>query len=233
MQGIRVRVTFVGARFDIALIMIMGYVDTTTCQELAKIIKDLMTKKRYQIIADLGGVTYISSAGWGVFVGEIKNIRDHGGDIKLVQMNSEVYEVFEMLEFNRILNHYDSIEETINDFDIIRGLDVTQGTLVKRKTKGKARPISPYPIATMTTNVGNGSAAVSGKPIVPAREFPLVEKVKMIIIENPFGGIKDICRQLKSDKYGSVRIGFFKMNSLLRRLNLETREKRHRFYRSR
>ena len=233
MQGIRVRVTFVGARFDIALIMIMGYIDTTTCQELAKIIRDLMAKKRYQIITDLGGVTYISSAGWGVFVGEIKNIRDHGGDIKLVQMNSEVYEVFEMLEFNRILNHYDSIEETINDFDIIRGLDITQGTLVKKKTKGKARPITPYPIAPMITDVGNGSMAVSGKPIIPAKEFPLVEKVKMVIIENHFWGIKDICRQLKSDKYGSVHIGFFKMHSLLRKLNLETREKRHRFYRSR
>ena len=234
MQGIKVRVTFVGARFDIALIMIMGYIDTTTCQELAKIIRDLMAKKKYQIIADLGGVTYISSAGWGVFVGEIKNIRDHGGDIKLVQMNSEVYEVFEMLEFNRILNHYDSIEETINDFDIIRGLDITQGTLVKRKSKGKVRkPITPYPIVAMTTDANAGSSAVSGKPIVPAREFPLVEKVKMIILENPFWGITDICKQLKNDKYGSVRIGFFKMHSLLRKLNLETKEKRYRFYRSR
>jgi len=234
MQGIKVRVTFVGARFDIALIMIMGYIDTTTCQELAKIIRDLMAKKRYQIIADLGGVTYISSAGWGVFVGEIKNIRDHGGDIKLVQMNSEVFEVFEMLEFNRILNHYDSIEETIDDFDMIRGLDITQGTLVKRKTKGKARPIPPYPIAApLTSDYRDGSSNVSGKPIVPAKEFPLVEKIKMIIIENPFWGIKDICKQLKSEKYGSVHVSFLKMHSLLKKLNLETKEKRHRFYRSR
>ena len=75
MQGIKLSVHFVGARLDIALVTIIGYVDTTTCQELAKIIQDLEKQKRYLIIADLGGVSYVSSAGWGVFVGEIKNIR--------------------------------------------------------------------------------------------------------------------------------------------------------------
>jgi len=125
MQGIKISVNYVGARFDIALITVLGYVDTTTCQELAKVFENIIKQKQYLIVADLGGVTYISSAGWGVFVSEIKNIQDRGGDLKIVQMSHEVFEVFEMLEFNKILNYYDSIEEAIDEFDIIRGIDIS------------------------------------------------------------------------------------------------------------
>ena len=115
MQGIKIGIQKVGAQFDICLLNISGYVDTTTCQELSQIIQELIQEKHFHIIGDLGGVTYISSAGWGVFMGEIKGIREKGGDIKVVHMNPEVFEVFEMLEFNRILNYYDSVEEAIND----------------------------------------------------------------------------------------------------------------------
>ena len=135
MQGIKIALNYVGARMDIALLTIIGYVDTTTCHELTKTIQDLIKQNFFQIIADLGGVTYVSSAGWGVFVGEIKNIRDRGGDLKIVQMSPEVFEVFEMLEFNKVLNYYDSIEEAIDEFDIIRGIDITrieQESIAKR-----------------------------------------------------------------------------------------------------
>ena len=34
----------------------------------------LLKQGRYQIIIDLGNVDYISSAGWGIFISEIKSI---------------------------------------------------------------------------------------------------------------------------------------------------------------
>ena len=46
-------------------------------------------------------------------------------------------------------------------------------------------------------------------------------------------GLMEIRRRLGTEKYGYVRIGPLRLFSLLRTLNLETREKRHRFYRSR
>jgi anti-sigma B factor antagonist len=236
MQGIKISVNYVGARLDIALITVLGYVDTTTCQELAKIIQDLLKQKRYQIITDLGGVTYISSAGWGVFVGEIKNIRDYGGDLKIVQMNSEVFEVFEMLEFNRVLNYYDSVEEAINEFDIIRGIDITRVEGGKKQTVMKStthlqnpRPAPAVPPRTQEQKKGS----YSSEPVVSLKDYPLMEKVKMIVVENPFWGIQGIRRQLRTEKYGFVRVGLPKMRSILKQLDLETKDKRHRFYRSR
>jgi anti-sigma B factor antagonist len=231
MQGIKVAVKTVGAHLDITLITVLGYVDTTTCHELTKLIEELLEQKNVQIIADLGGVTYISSAGWGVFVGEIKNIRDSGGDLKIVQMTPEVLEVFEMLEFNKILNTYDTIEEAINEFDIIRGIDISQ---LKESKKEKPRTATPYHRSTLSTEVRKGTPeAYSMKPHVSLKDLPLLEKVKRVVVENPFWGSGAIRRRLRSEKYGSVRVGGFRMYSILRQLNLETKEKRYRFYRSR
>jgi anti-sigma B factor antagonist len=234
MQGIKISVNYVGARLDIVLITILGYVDTTTCQELAKVIQDLVRQKRYQIVADLGGVTYISSAGWGVFMGEIKNVRDKGGDLKIAQMTPEVFEVFEMLEFNRILNYYDSVEESIDEFDIVRGIDLTrvdEGS--KKRTKNQAANLQNLKSSVAAEEQDQKLGAHSTNPSIPLKDFPLMEKVKRIVIENPFWGVRWICRQLNTEKYGSVRIGWFRMRSILKKLNLETKEKRYRFYRSR
>jgi len=182
----------------------------------------------------LGGVSYISSAGWGVFVGEIKNIRDQGGDLKIVQMNSEVFEVFEMLEFNRILNYYDSLEEAIDEFDIVRGIDITKMDNEAKKAQAKASPPIHYPRPSITPKFSKRAANSSSiDREVVLKDLPLMEKIKKIVIENPFLTTGKICRELRTKKYGSVRLSWFRARSILKQLNLENKDKRYRFYRSR
>ena len=69
-----------------------------------------------EVVVDLKDVDYISSAGWGIFIGEIKDIRHRGGDLKLSGMVGDVYEVFQLLEFHSILQAYDTSEEAISSF---------------------------------------------------------------------------------------------------------------------
>ena len=230
-QGIKIQTHFVGAHMDIVLVTVLGYVDTTTCQELTKEIRALIEQEYHQIIADLGGVSYISSAGWGVFVGEIKNVRDRGGDIKIVQMSTEVFEVFEMLEFNRILNYYHTIEEAIDEFDVMRGIDITKPT---KEAKQKKAPVEyPGSHIRMETTKKSSKKTEDSRPSIPVKDFPLVEKIKMIVVENPLLNVREMRKVINSEKYGNVRIGGFKMRSMLRKLNLESKDKRYRFYRSR
>jgi anti-sigma B factor antagonist len=44
-------------------------------------------------------LNYISSAGLGVFMGFIEEIREKNGDIKLSNMTDKVYKVFDLLGF--------------------------------------------------------------------------------------------------------------------------------------
>ena len=117
MEGIQLSVKQTGANNDISIIKVGGYIDTTTSAELEHSLESLLSANNYNIIIDLGNVDYISSAGWGIFISEIKGIRERGGDLKLVNMIPDVYEVFELLEFHYILKAFDSIEDAIADFD--------------------------------------------------------------------------------------------------------------------
>jgi len=101
---------------NVSVISVKGFVDTTTSAKLEESLKRLLRKGRYDIVIDLGGVTYISSAGWGIFISEIKEIRENGGDLKLAAMVGDVYEVFELLEFQTILESYDTVDEAIRSF---------------------------------------------------------------------------------------------------------------------
>lgn len=234
MQGIQIQAHDVGSRLDISLISVSGYIDTTTCQEMAKTIQELMKQNKAQIIVDLGRVTYISSAGWGVFVGEIKNVREKGGDLKFVQMVPEVFEVFEMLEFNKILNFYESVEEAIDEFDLLRGIDITQ--MDKESLNAAAR--SPVTLSaekpTLPIHIQEKrSKLYSDEDEMSYKDYPVVERIKKIVVENPMTGIFDIRRMLRTEKYGNVKIGLLRLHGILRTLNLDTRKKRFRFYRSR
>lgn len=233
MQGIQIAVHDVGAKLDVSLVTVSGYIDTTTCQEMARIIQDLMQRKKVQIIVDLGRVTYISSAGWGVFVGEIKNVREQGGDLKFVQMVSEVFEVFEMLEFNKILNYYESVEEAIDEFDILRGIDITHFD-DRQKTATAAPVVFPVEKPLLPLHIQKKrSKLYTDEDESAYKDYPVVERIKKIVLENPMAGIGEIGRKLRTDKYGNVKIGFFRLYSILRTLTLDTKQKRYRFYRSR
>jgi len=118
MEGINVSFSRAEGNPEVSVLSVQGYVDTTTSAELEESLKRLLKKGRFNIVIDLGGVNYISSAGWGIFISEIKSIRENGGDLKLAAMIGDVYEVFELLEFQTILQSFDTVEEAVKSFAI-------------------------------------------------------------------------------------------------------------------
>ena len=90
--------------------------DASTADEFEQVLQYLMTKKYYKFVIDLGKVEFISSAGWGNFVGELQNIRDNKGDLKLAGMSKEVYDVFLLLELDMFIKSYANVDEALIDF---------------------------------------------------------------------------------------------------------------------
>jgi anti-sigma B factor antagonist len=115
-DDIRISLEASGDTSSVAVVRVDGVVDTMTAGELENVMNSLIEQKRYNIIVDLGGVDYISSAGWGIFISNIREIRQNRGDIKLAQMIPSVYEIFELLEFDSILSAFDSVEKARLDF---------------------------------------------------------------------------------------------------------------------
>lgn len=115
-EDITIQIEEVGADNELSVLHIQGVIDSNTFRKLNKAMQDLLANKRYKLVVDLEKVTYISSAGWGIFIGEIRAIHSNQGDLKLAALSEEVEEVYQLLEFYNILKSYDTVMEAIHDF---------------------------------------------------------------------------------------------------------------------
>jgi anti-sigma B factor antagonist len=236
MEGIQVSAEVAGSRNQISIIKVGGYIDTTTSSELERSLDSLLKQGRFFLIVDLGNVDYISSAGWGIFISEIKSIRENGGDLKLVRMVPDVYEIFELLEFHHILDVYDSVDEAINKFEV---LESSGQPVAKEMTLNKPKP-EPAPaeaaeeMPAVETMEAQEPAEVSMEQsevpaVKPTSEMTLGEKIQRIIQENPQYGAYKIKKELNSAKYGFIRVGWFVVRNELSKMDLKSKSKRYSF----
>lgn len=86
-------------RSDISILRLKGFLDAHTAPNFEQSIQELIEENRYKIIVSMSDLNYISSAGLGVFMGFIEEIRENKGDIKLSNMTDKVYKVFDLLGF--------------------------------------------------------------------------------------------------------------------------------------
>jgi anti-anti-sigma factor len=97
----------------IVVLRVKGHLDSSSAGELEGILESVYEYGYRKIIVDLKDVTYISSGGWGIFTSRVKLLREGEGDVVLVGMSSEVYDIYELLGFQEIIMQFAEIEEAI------------------------------------------------------------------------------------------------------------------------
>ena len=106
-----------GQNGGISILYIKGYLDAHTAQELENEFQELVDAKKYNIVVNFKDLNYISSAGLGVFMGFIEDIRKNGGDIKLSNMKPKIYRVFDLLGFPTLYDIMDEENKAIETFN--------------------------------------------------------------------------------------------------------------------
>ena len=88
--------------FELVTLEITGRLDTTTAPNLESVINELSDDTK-ELIFDMSGVEYISSAGIRVLLGAYKKMNINQGIMRIEKVNDEVYEVFEMTGLSEML----------------------------------------------------------------------------------------------------------------------------------
>jgi anti-sigma B factor antagonist len=236
---------------EITIVRVDGVIDTMTAHELEKVANSLLAQKRYKIVVDLGGVDYISSAGWGIFISNIREIRLNNGDIKLARMIPNVYEIFELLEFDSILRAFDNIEKAKADFGgNLSGEKPAEVASVKSAAAEKAQLRVNKPTITMGDTAQSKAAipeaeqnpkasgpkpnqtgkATTAKAEIPKAARKVDEAILELIGKDPFLSIGEIKREIAKDFPGT---GIIKIWWMLRKLGLGSKKKRFYFARTR
>jgi anti-sigma B factor antagonist len=87
------------AQDDLTILALEGYLDAHTAPEFENAVQNEIDSGNRRIIVDCQGLSYISSAGLGVFMSFLEEIREAGGDIKICGPSPKVMQVFEILGF--------------------------------------------------------------------------------------------------------------------------------------
>ncbi len=91
---------------NVTVLDLKGYLDAHTAPELEQAIQKNLDDGRYRLVVNFRDLSYISSAGLGVFMQFIEDVRTKQGDIKLSNMSSRVFNVFDLLGFPLLYEIY-------------------------------------------------------------------------------------------------------------------------------
>jgi anti-anti-sigma factor len=234
MNDIKISLDSSGIASAVSVVRVDGVIDTMTATELEKVMNSLLDRGKYKIIVDLGGVDYISSAGWGIFISNIREIRQHSGDIKLVRMIPNVYEIFELLEFDSILRAFDSIEKARSDFEESKYDSAAVGSPAPVEVAVATRPGDGVESQPSPTIDSTSEQSVAGAPEARVKIdeiTPAPRKVENMVLEmvakDPFYTVSEIKRELERKNPGSG-VGWWKIWNILRRNSLLNKKSRFR-----
>ena len=96
---------------DLSIVRVGGFVDAHTAGQFEQAIQSQLDAGRYRIVVDCSKLTYISSAGLGVFMGFVEETREHGGDIKVCGLTPKVREIFDILGFSSVFDLADDLPD--------------------------------------------------------------------------------------------------------------------------
>ncbi len=101
---------------EISVLNLDGYLDAHTAPSFEEALKQLVDETRFKIIVNCEKLAYISSAGLGVFMGFIEDVRSNDGDIKMSNMSEKVFKIFDLLGFPSLYEIVDDESEAVQNF---------------------------------------------------------------------------------------------------------------------
>ena len=101
---------------DLTIISLEGYLDAHTAPQFEEKLQAEIEEGRNRFIVDCTKLTYISSAGLGVFMSFIEEIREQGGDIKICGLAPKVRHTFEILGFQDIFDLLEDVPSAVQRF---------------------------------------------------------------------------------------------------------------------
>ena len=90
-----------------------GSVDPVTSKDLQSDLNAQLQQGRVKIVADFSQVTYMSSAGFRVLLGVLKECRAKSGDFVIAAAQKNIAQLLEMSGFTNFLKIYPTVADAV------------------------------------------------------------------------------------------------------------------------
>jgi anti-anti-sigma factor len=98
------------------VLFLSGYIDTYNSNYFQKRVQKAIESGFTRLVFHCGGLNYVSSTGIGSFTAFLKAVKPRGGDLVLLNIQTKVYEVFQLLGFSQFFNVKETLDDSVNFF---------------------------------------------------------------------------------------------------------------------
>lgn len=98
------------------LVEVNGRIDSSTAPELGQTLSGQIDAGTVNIVVDLSGVDYMSSAGLRELVSALKRVKNSGGDVRLCNPSERAMEVLELAGLSSIFQIFDDPVVAVGSF---------------------------------------------------------------------------------------------------------------------
>lgn len=98
------------------VVTVTGSVDALTAAELSEVLTAQIAEGHANLVVDLIGVEFMSSAGLRTLLGAVKEARSSGGDLRITSTNPGIDKVLKMSGFHNIAKVFPSQAEAVSSF---------------------------------------------------------------------------------------------------------------------
>jgi anti-sigma B factor antagonist len=89
---------------NLKIIELSGFLDAHTVNSFEFRLDETMQDGQRNVVIDLHGLNYISSAGIGALMALTQKLRNESGDLVLLRPNEKVFKILDLLGFTKIFN---------------------------------------------------------------------------------------------------------------------------------
>lgn len=100
----------------VELITVSGRVDSSNANELDNKLKECMDGGHHNLVLEMSGIGYISSAGLRVIVAALRECKKHRGDVRLTNVSERVAEVLALAGLDSLFQVYDDATAAVGSF---------------------------------------------------------------------------------------------------------------------
>jgi anti-sigma B factor antagonist len=83
---------------------------------LREMVRDMMSKGQLKIVLNLGDVTYIDSSGIGELVSGFTTVRNHGGELKLLNLTKKVHDLLQITKLYTVFDVHNDESKALGSF---------------------------------------------------------------------------------------------------------------------
>ena len=115
---------------EIKIVDMDGELGPSTTAEFESFLGLIISQSEPKVVLNMKKINYISGVGFGALLAAQRDIRRQSGELKLVQLSADIFELFKILNFHEMFQILRTEEEAV------KGFKPTGGTNHPAENKG-------------------------------------------------------------------------------------------------